>query len=340
MEKMISELNGKLKTLRFRINKTDEIIDKHDKEASERHQASIANITSAVNTLKESIEEKKFSKGETEEQVTEWGADAESMLAEADECTRKIAKQIKDMNLAAQDADALQAHHKAIELEKQLTEQKLQQEQEAAAKAHAEQLAFEKQKMELEMEHQQQILSLKGHDAITSNEVAAVRITKMPKLVISKFDGTPQDWVRFWGQFSSQIDSAKEPAITKFSYLKELVDIKVRKLVDGLPFTEDGYHKAKSLLEKRYGQTSEVVGAYVRNILELPTIRERNVTKIHEFYEKLLFNVESLQTLKKLNELDAAVRFTFDKLEVIKNELALIDENWRDWTFKAFLETL
>ena len=190
------------------------------------------------------------------------------------------------------------------------------------------------------MEHQQQILSLKGHDAITSNEGAAVRITKMPKLVISKFDGTPQDWIRFWGQFSSQIDSAKEPAITKFSYLKELVDIKVRKLVDGLPFTEDGYHKAKSLLEKRYGQTSEVVGAYVRNILELPTIRERNVTKIHKFYEKLLFNVESLQTLKKLNELDAAARFTFDKLEVIKNELALIDENWRDWTFKAFLETL
>ena len=119
-----------------------------------------------------------------------------------------------------------------------------------------------------------------------------------------------------------------------------MVDIKVRKLVDGLPFTEDGYHKAKSLLEKRYGQTSEVVGAYVRNILELPTIRERNVTKIHEFYEKLLFNAEYLQTLKKLNELDAAARFTFDKLEVIKNELALIDENWRDWTFKAFLETL
>ena len=73
---------------------------------------------------------------------------------------------------------------------------------------------------------------------------------------------------------------------------------------------------------------------------KLPTIRERDVTKIHEFYEKLLFNVESLLTLKKLNELDAAARFTFDKLEVIKNELALIDGNWRNWTFKEFLETL
>ena len=116
--------------------------------------------------------------------------------------------------------------------------------------------------------------------------------------------------------------------------------MKVRKLIDGLPFTEEGYLKAKALLEKRYGQTSEVVGAYVRNILELPTIRERDVARIHDFYEKLLFNVESLLTLKKLNELDAAARFTFDKLEVIKNELALIDGNWRDWTFKEFLETL
>ena len=106
--------------------------------------------------------------------------------------------------------------------------------------------------------------------------------------------------------------------------------MKVPKLIDGLPFTEGGYLKAKALLEKRYGQTSEVVGAYVRNILELPTIRERDVAKIHDFYEKLLFNMESLLTLKKLNELDAARRFTFDKLEVIKTVLALIDGNWRD----------
>ena len=43
MGKMISELTGKLKTLSYRIKKTDEIIPKGDKEALERHQASIAN---------------------------------------------------------------------------------------------------------------------------------------------------------------------------------------------------------------------------------------------------------------------------------------------------------
>ena len=51
------------------------------------------------------------------------------------------------------------------------------------------------------------------------------------------------------------------------------------------------------------------MGTYVRNILELPTVRERNVKKIHEFYETLLFNLESLRTLKSLPKLDGAVRF-------------------------------
>ena len=131
--------------------------------------------------------------------------------------------------------------------------------------------------MELELKHQQKISSLKEvASTSTPNGESAVRIAKMPKLVISKFNGTPQDWVRFWGQFSLQIDTSHEP-ITKFSYLKELVDVKVRKLIDGLPFTDEGYLKAKALLKKRFGQTSEVVGAYMRNILELPTIRERDV---------------------------------------------------------------
>lgn len=145
-----------------------------------------------------------------------------------------------------------------------------------------------------------------------------------------EFDGPPQDWIRFWGQFEAQIEKSSVDAVTKFSHLKELVEVKVRKLVDGLPFTEEGYNKAKGLLAKRYGQTSEVVGAYVRSILELPSIRERDVAKLHAFYETLLYNVESLQTVGSLGKLYAAVRFTFDKLEVIKSGLAMTNENWNE----------
>jgi Trp operon repressor len=60
MDKAIAELSSELKALSFRINKTDELIDKADKEALERQRTSIATISSTVNTLKETIEEKKF----------------------------------------------------------------------------------------------------------------------------------------------------------------------------------------------------------------------------------------------------------------------------------------
>ena len=51
---------------------------------------------------------------------------------------------------------------------------------------------------------------------------------KLPKLVITKFNGTHQDWSRFWNQFEAEIDKSKAAAISKFSYLKESVDSKVR----------------------------------------------------------------------------------------------------------------
>ena len=229
---------------------------------------------------------------------------------------RQLADKIEQIDRHVRHEAALFEHKRAIALEKE----KIQQ-QEAVEQAHAEELAFEKKKLEL-----------KQAQKSTETTGATSEVAKMPKLVITKFDGTSQDWMLFWGQCETQIDKSSIPDVTKFSYLKELIVTKVRNLIDGLPFTGDGYQRAKDLLARRYGKTIEVVGTYVRNILELPTIKERDVKKIHEFYEVLLFNMESLQILQSLNKLDAAVRFTFDKLGIIKNELAMMDGNWSEWS--------
>ena len=63
--------------------------------------------------------------------------------------------------------------------------------------------------------------------------------TKLPKLVITTFDGTHFDWFRFWNQFESQIDKCDLPQVSKFSYLKELLIPKARLLIDSLPFTSE-----------------------------------------------------------------------------------------------------
>ena len=73
--------------------------------------------------------------------------------------------------------------------------------------------------------------------------------------------------------------------VTKFSYLKELVDTKVRSAIEGLPFLTEGYERAKNIMKTKYGDTSEIVNAYVQNIY-LPIIQGTNAGKIHEFYNK------------------------------------------------------
>ena len=42
------------------------------------------------------------------------------------------------------------------------------------------------------------------------------------------------------------------------------------------------------------------MGAYVINLLEMPTITERNVAIVRQSHEKLLFSIESLGKLEKL----------------------------------------
>ncbi|CAB3998678.1 Pol poly [Paramuricea clavata] len=115
----------------------------------------------------------------------------------------------------------------------------------------------------------------------------------------------------------------------------------IRTAIDCLPFTDEGYTRAFKYLEDKYGHPSEVAGSYVVSLLELPTISERDVSKIHRFYEQLLFNIESLETLGKLDSIEGTTYYVLRKLEIIKAELVThVKTDWRDWTFKDLLESL
>ena len=97
--------------------------------------------------------------------------------------------------------------------------------------------------------------------------------TKLPKLVITKFDCTNFDWFRFWNQFESQINVIYARS-HKFSYLKELVIPKVHLLIDSLlPFTSEGYTRAKNILLTKYGKPSEVANAHVTGQTQVQVAR-------------------------------------------------------------------
>ena len=87
-----------------------------------------------------------------------------------------------------------------------------------------------------------------SHAKTTEPSPSQMKTAKLPKLVISKFRGELTDWPRFWSQLEAEIDRAEVPGVTKYSYLKELVDPKIRKEIDGLPFSSEGYERAKNIL--------------------------------------------------------------------------------------------
>ena len=83
---------------------------------------------------------------------------------------------------------------------------------------------------------------------------------------------------------------------------------KVRFLVDELPFTTEGYERAKNILKFKYGEDSEVANPQIQSLISLPTITGSNPYKVNEFYKKLVTHVEALDTMGKLKEIKGYVR--------------------------------
>ena len=117
-------------------------------------------------------------------------------------------------------------------------------------------------------------------------------------------------WPRFWGQFTETVGKSNIAAINKFIYLCDSLSMKVRRAVEALPYTPEGYNRAKAILKDRYGKNSEIIKAYVKEIVDLPHISSANPKKIAEFSEKLNYCVQALQTMKKLKEVDGNVSMT------------------------------
>ena len=159
------------------------------------------------------------------------------------------------------------------------------------------------------------------YDEKRSQSKSNLMRVKLPKLEISRFNGSPTDFTRFWNTFSEEIDRSELPGTSKFSYLKEYLGPKVRPLIESLPFNTEGYTRAKTILESRYGRTSEIVTAHIQKIMNLQTVNGTNPTKVNEFYETLLKNVQALETMGKLESVNGYVRMVLDRLPGIRSEL-------------------
>ena len=245
-------------------------------------------------------------------EIEAWNASVDEKLQQADKEIGKVSKWLEERKRETE----VNAKKKRIKFEEELQKMKLQLKTDQLAKKNQNEGIYQG----------------------STNSVQA----KLPELVITKFDGSYMDWPRFWGQFSETIDKTSVAPITKFTYLRELVDKKVGRTIEALPFTAEGYNRAESILQERFGKENEIIKAYTKEILELPTVTSANPNKINEFSVKLTYCVQALQTLGKLEQVNMTLETleTLEKLPGIRGDLVRTYPEWENWDFSKLSEAI
>ena len=128
------------------------------------------------------------------------------------------------------------------------------------------------------------------------------------------------------------------PGVTKFSYLKELLEPNVRTLIDGLPFSTEGYERAKTILKSDYGKKSEIVNAYVSKHHGLTDDNWNMPRGDTGVLREVSVQCPTLESLGKLREVNGYVRMSIDKLEGIIGDWVQTDDTSQDWDFPKLVD--
>ncbi|XP_046841042.1 uncharacterized protein LOC124435137 [Xenia sp. Carnegie-2017] len=302
-----AKLNIKLTQLKLSAQRTAKILDSGKRETIERQLNALKTTINEADNFKRPVEAAKIEREDDLEEISDWNAEIETKISEAEDEINK--------------------------LQHWLNNKKLEEENHA----REEQLKFEVKLQETKAQVSAKIQNSKSGDSKISDEGMSVRL---PKINITKFEGEYMDWPRFWGQFTETVDKSNIAAINKFTYLCGFLGPKVKRRVESLPLATEGYNRAKSNLKDQYGKNSEIIKAYIKEIMDLPHIYGANPRKIAEFSAKLNHSVQALETLGKLKDVQGNVSMTLGKLPAIRGDLVKNDPEWESCDFSKLTEAV
>ena len=304
------KLATKLVQLGRATEKTATVLSTGKESAIKRHVETLRDILKDVSKLVRTVEAEKITAKQNNDEIDTWVEGMESKINNGDEKINLLEEWLNE----ARERREFNDQKKKMDLEMELYEAKI--------KLQAEHLKPDPKES-------------------TPSEISVAQLqAKLPKMTISIFDGSYGDWPRFWGQFSETINKTSIQPVTKFTYLRELLCDKAKRAIEALPFTAEGYNRAISILQDRFGKESEIVKTYVKEILELPYTASSDPKRIHDFYEKLSYCVQSLETMKQLDAVNGTVTMTLDKLPNIRGDLVRNDVNWDKWNYLQLTEAL
>lgn len=126
----------------------------------------------------------------------------------------------------------------------------------------------------------------------------AFKNTKVPKLVIQKFDGNLFHWREFWDSFNSAIHSRHDlEPVEKFHYLRSYLTGDAKQAIQGLSITNENYLNAVGILEERFANIEMIKDIHFRALWELPSVSKDNTRQLRQFYDQMENHVRSLTAM-------------------------------------------
>ena len=185
MEELTKEADAKVQMLKYTSAKTRGVVEKGNLGAVERQRENLKELGKEINALKLRIEQTMFEAGKSVEEVENWSSNVEGPIAEAH-------GEIASLETWLQDTS------------KEAERQKQRDEEERRARARKEELKFEREQMQMKLEFERELEETKVHrHPAAKAEQSQQRATKLPKLEITKFKGTYEEWLPFWNKFQT-----------------------------------------------------------------------------------------------------------------------------------------
>eukprot|EP00794_Sanderia_malayensis_P010114 gene10114-11147_t len=331
----MEKYNQELKTGKFMLEDCQEAYELEDREDIELAYEKICRIIKKLDKSKDDVTEEMLGEEDTIDQVRQWNR----MQKEEIHPIREMRKKLKGKLDWFDDQESRQKQKKEIELQRQIMEEqtritlgKEKEMEEMKIRQQEREEEWCRKKLELEAE----AVAKRRHE-----EKVKAQSVKLQKYTITPFKGEYKDWLRFWNQFTVEVDGSGISEISKFNYLLELVTGKPREDILGLPHTSDGYEEAKRILEQTYGRDIKIHKTLIKELENLPYITSAHkLTEIHNFYNHLARIIRTLVTMKKLETAQSFVYTLMDKLGPVKEALVQKNDEWEEWKLEELVENL
>ena len=155
-------------------------------------------------------------------------------------------------------------------------------------------------------------------DALLDHLSKQISRSTLPLAEVPRFSGNVMEYRSFIRAFEARIAGRVEDAAEKLYYLDQYVTGKAKDLVKGCMHLEPsrGYDEARRMLEKRYGNPSRVVTAYMERLANWPPLKG-SVPALDEFSLFLVGCKNAMEVTPGLSEMGSpqTMKMIVEKLQ-------------------------